>query len=161
VTATVARRTHDDAQVLRTSLLAIAGISIFGIAAELLVERHWGSLVRYVPWICLAVMASAVYALARRPTRRVVQATRALALIVMAGAGLGIALHINENYTAAPLDFRYEDTWATMSEPERWWAALSKSVGPAPTFAPAALAEVSLIVLVATRRHPALDTQLT
>lgn len=156
MTAAVAPPTHDDAHVLRTSLLAVAGISIVGIAAELLVERHWGSLVRYVPWICLAVMAWAVYVLARRPTRRVVRAARVLAVIVMAGAGLGIALHINENYTAAPLDFRYQDTWATMSEPERWWAAFSKSVGPAPTFAPAALAEVGLLVLVATRRHPAL-----
>lgn len=156
MTAAVAPPTRDDAHVLRTSLLAVAGISIVGIAAELLVERHWGSLVRYVPWICLAVMAWAVYVLARRPTRRVVRAARVLAVIVMAGAGLGIALHINENYTAAPLDFRYQDTWATMSEPERWWAAFSKSVGPAPTFAPAALAEVGLLVLVATRRHPAL-----
>lgn len=156
MTAAVAPPTRDDAHVLRTSLLAVAGISIVGIVAELLVERHWGSLVRYVPWICLAVMAWAVYALARRPTRRVVQAARVIALIVMAGAGLGIALHINENYTAAPLDFRYQDIWATMSEPERWWAAFSKSVGPAPTFAPAALAEVGLLVLVATRRHPAL-----
>lgn len=57
MTAAVAPPTHDDAHVLRTSLLAVAGISIVGIAAELLVERHWGSLVRYVPWICLAVMA--------------------------------------------------------------------------------------------------------
>ncbi len=140
------------------SLLAVAGISIIGIAAELLVERHWGSLVRYVPWVCLAVMAWAVYVLVRRPTRRAVRAVRVLALLVMAGAGLGIALHIDENYTAAPLDFRYQDAWATMPEPERWWAAFSKSVGPAPTFAPAALAEIGLLVLVATRRHPALRT---
>jgi hypothetical protein len=152
----VAPPSRDDAHFLRTSLLAVAGLSIVGIAAELLVERHWGSVVRYVPWLCLALMAWAVYLLARRPTRRVVRAARVLALVVMAGAGLGIALHINENYTAAPLDFRYQDTWATMSEPERWWAAFSKSVGPAPTFAPAALAEIGLLVLVATRRHPAL-----
>jgi hypothetical protein len=43
-----------------------------------------------------------------------------------------------------------------MSEIERWWAAFSKAVGPAPTFAPAALALVSLVLLVATQRHPAL-----
>ena len=158
--AAVSPQIRDDAHVLRMSLLAVAGVSILGIAAELLVERHWGSLVRYVPWVCLALMAWAVYALARRPTRRAVGAARVLALLVMAGAGLGIALHINENYTAAPLDFRYQDAWATMSEPQRWWAAFSKSVGPAPTFAPAALAEIGLLVLVATRRHPALRSDL-
>lgn len=156
MSAAAAAQSRDDAHVLRTSLLAVAAVSIAGIAAELLVERHWGTAVRYVPWVCLALMASAVYAIARRPTRRSVRAARLLAVLVMAGAALGIALHINENYTAAPLDFRYQDAWATMSEPERWWAAFSKSVGPAPTFAPAALAEIGLLVLVATRRHPAL-----
>jgi MYXO-CTERM domain-containing protein len=43
-----------------------------------------------------------------------------------------------------------------MSEAERWWSAFSKTVGPAPTFAPAALALVALVLLVATQRHPAL-----
>jgi hypothetical protein len=51
----------------------------------------------------------------------VIRVARVLALVVMAGAGLGIALHIHENYTAAPLEFRDQDAWATMSEPERWW----------------------------------------
>jgi hypothetical protein len=160
VRAAVAPHVHDDAHVLRTSLLAVAGLSIVGIVAELLIERHWGSLVRYVPWVCLAFMAWAVYAIARRPTGRVIRVARTLAVLVMAGAGLGIALHINENYTAAPLDFRYQDAWATMSEPQRWWAAFSKSVGPAPTFAPAALAEIGLLVLVATLRHPVLRHEL-
>ena len=35
-------------------------------------------------------------------------------------------------------------------------AAFSKAVGPAPTFAPAALALVALVLIVATQRHPAL-----
>jgi hypothetical protein len=43
-----------------------------------------------------------------------------------------------------------------MTERARWWAALVKSVGPAPTLAPAALAEASLLLLIATRGHPAL-----
>jgi hypothetical protein len=156
VSTAVATPIRDDAHVLRMSLLAVAGVSILGIAAELLVERHWGSFVRYIPWVSLAVMVWAVYVLARRPTGRAVRATRVVAVLVMALAALGIAMHINANYAAAPLDFRYQDAWATMSEPERWWAAFSKSVGPAPTFAPAALAEIGLLVLVATRRHPAL-----
>ncbi len=45
-----------------------------------------------------------------------------------------------------------------MPEAERWWAAVSKAVGPAPTFAPASLALVALVLVVATQRHPALRT---
>ncbi|CAN5230443.1 hypothetical protein BH18CHL2_BH18CHL2_06310 [soil metagenome] len=43
-----------------------------------------------------------------------------------------------------------------MSEGARWWTAFTKSVGPAPTLAPTALANVSLLLLLATRRHPGL-----
>ena len=77
-----------------------------------------------------------------------------LAGAVMVAAAVGVALHINENYVAVPLDQRYEQLWAGMSEVERWWAAFSKAVGPAPTFAPAALALVALVLIgrSATRR---------
>jgi hypothetical protein len=34
------------------------------------------------------------------------------------------------------------------------WAAATKTVGPAPTFAPGALAEAALLLLLATVRHP-------
>jgi hypothetical protein len=79
-------------------------------------------------------------------------------VLVMIAAAVGVALHVNENYLAGPLDQRYERLWDGMSEAERWWAALSKAVGPVPTFAPAALALVALVLLVATQRHPALRT---
>jgi hypothetical protein len=92
----------------------------------------------------------------RRPTAAAVRRARLLAGAVMIAAAVGVALHINENYVAGPLDQRYEQLWAGMSEIERWWAAFSKAVGPAPTFAPAALALVALVLLVATQRHPAL-----
>src|SRR6266516_1311446 len=85
----------------------------------------------------------------------VVIATCGLTAVLLVAA-VGVALHINENYVAGPLDQRYERLWATMSEGERWWSAFSKAVGPAPTFAPAALALVALLLLVATQRHTAL-----
>jgi hypothetical protein len=45
-----------------------------------------------------------------------------------------------------------------MSEGARWWAALSKTVGPAPPIAPGVLAQASLALLLSTIRHPALRT---
>jgi hypothetical protein len=146
----------DDASVLRRSLVGLVVIAISGLTAELLVERHWGTPVRMVPWFALVALAYAALLLMRRPTAAAVRRARMLAGAVMIAAAVGVALHINENYVAGPLDQRYEQLWAGMSEVERWWAAFSKAVGPAPTFAPAALALVSLVLLIATQRHPAL-----
>jgi hypothetical protein len=149
----------DDASVLRRSLVGLVIVAVCGLTAELLVERHWGTPVRLVPWFALIALAYAALLLMRRPTAAAVRRARLLAGAVMIAAAVGVALHINENYVAGPLDQRYEQLWAGMSELERWWAAFSKAVGPAPTFAPAALALVSLVLLVATQRHPALRTQ--
>jgi hypothetical protein len=146
----------DDASVLRRSLVGLVVIATCGLTAELLVERHWGTPVRLVPWFALVALAYAALLLMRRPTAAAVRRARLLAGAVMIAAAVGIALHINENYVAGPLDQRYEHLWAGMSEIERWWSAFSKAVGPAPTFAPAALALVALVLLVATQRHPAL-----
>jgi hypothetical protein len=147
---------REDAAVLRRSLVALVLVAIVGLAAELLVERHWGTPVRLVPWFCLVALAYAALLLWRRPTAAAVRRARVLGGIVMLAAVVGIALHVNENYIAGPLDQRYELIWAGMSEAERWWSAFSKAVGPAPTFAPASLALVALILVVATQRHPAL-----
>lgn len=146
----------DDASVLRRSLVGLVVIATCGLTAELLVERHWGTPIRLVPWFALVALAYAALLLIRRPNAVAVRRARLLAGAVMIAAVVGVALHINENYVAGPLDQRYEQLWVGMTEIERWWAAFSKAVGPAPTFAPAALALVSLVLLVATQRHPAL-----
>jgi hypothetical protein len=146
----------DDASVLRRSLVGLVLVAIVGLAAELLVERHWGTPIRLVPWFCLVALAYAGLLLLRRPTAAAVRRARVIAGAVMLAAVVGIGLHVNENYIAGPLDERYELLWAGMSEAERWGSAFSKAVGPAPTFAPASLALVSLILIVATQRHPAL-----
>ena len=146
----------DDASVLRRSLIGLVVIALAGLTAELLVERHWGTAIRLVPWFALVALAYGALLLMRRPTAAAVRRVRILAVAVMIAAAAGVALHINENYVAGPLDQRYERIWASMSEVERWSSAFSKAVGPAPTFAPAALALVALVLLVATQRHPAL-----
>ena len=150
--------THEDpgASALRRSVLLIAAVGILGLLAELLVERHWGTLVRYVPWLCLVALAWSVWRLWRGPSPRDIRNARTLAGGSAIAGVVGIALHINENYTAGPLDQNYSLVWDSMNEAARWWAAFTKSLGPAPTFAPAALILLALLVIVATQRHPAL-----
>ena len=148
-----------ETSVIRRSVILVTAVTIAGLAAELVIERHWGTVVRYVPWLTLAALAWAVYRLWSGPTARQIRAARTIGIAAIAAAGLGIALHIHENYTAGPLDQTYSLLWDTMNEPQRWWAAFSKSLGPAPTFAPAALALIGLLVLVATQHHPVMHAQ--
>ena len=96
----------DDASVLRRSLVGLVVIAISGLTAELLVERHWGTPVRLVPWFALVALAYAALLLMRRPTAAAVRRARMLAGGVMIAAAVGVALHINENYVAGPLDQR-------------------------------------------------------
>ena len=45
-----------------------------------------------------------------------------------------------------------------MSSVAQWWEAITGGVGPAPVLAPGVLAEISLALLIATLRHPAMVT---
>ena len=149
-------RPEDDSSALRRSVILVAAVAIAGLAAELVIERHWGTPVRFVPWIALAALGWSVWRLWRGPTARALRAARIIAAASSVAALVGIALHVTENYKAGPLDAHYSLIWDSMSELERWWAAFNKSLGPAPTFAPASLILVSLLVIVASQRHPAL-----
>ena len=70
----------------------------------------------------------------------------------------GVWEHVYANYDAGVLDFAYADTWDGLTEPTRWWLAVTKTVGPSPPLAPGALAQASLAVLIASLRHPMLRT---
>ena len=126
-----------------------------GIAVDLAADRHWTQPVQLVAWAALAATAAAALFVAW-PTRRRIQVARTLVAVVIVAAVFGIWEHVESNYDAGELDYLYTDTWADLPDSTRWWLALSKTVGPSPPFAPGALAQAALCVLLATVRHPAL-----
>jgi hypothetical protein len=142
--------------LLRRWLIALSALAAVGIALELVLLRHWDNGLELIPFISIALLGIAIGILARRPGRRAVRAVRAVATTVAASGAIGILIHIRSNYEAAPLDFRYTDSWPTTAEPIRWLLAATDTVGPSPTLAPAALTFAALALLVATLRHPAL-----
>ncbi|MDQ3699489.1 MAG: hypothetical protein M3442_01040 [Chloroflexota bacterium] len=144
------------AALLRRCLIALAALSVAGLAGDLAMLRHWQSAVQLIPWFSLGLAAVAIALLLARPSRGTVWVVRTLSLAVALSAALGVFQHVLANYESGPLDFRYTDIWGTMSEPARWWAAMIMTVGPAPPLAAAALANAALLVLIATVRHPAL-----
>jgi hypothetical protein len=119
----------------------LAVVTIAGTAIELAVDRHWGGIVRLIPWVALAALVVGLVVVDR--WHRV---ACGVAFAVALSGLFGIWEHVHENYETAPLDFRYSTRWASMSEVSRWWAAINGSVGPAPLLAPGILVLAAAMV---------------
>jgi hypothetical protein len=154
--SSVIERVDPGADLLRRGLLWLAVLGTVSTAVELALLRHWDNPLELIPFGALGVLAVAIALVARRPTGRSIVLARALAASVLVVAAVGVLVHVRANYEAAPLDFRYTDSWPTTPEPIRWLLAASDTVGPSPTLAPAAIAFMALALLLATLRHPAL-----
>lgn len=140
----------------RLALLGLSLLSIGGTAVELAMERHWKTFIQLIPWIGLGVLMAAALLVVLWPSARRVWLARALAVAVVGISAFGTWEHVDANYQSGPLDFRYSESWATMTAASRWWKAATKTVGPSPVLAPVVLAQAGLCVLLATIRHPAL-----
>jgi hypothetical protein len=129
---------------------------ILAIAFELASARHWTSAVQLVPWVALGLIASALALVAARPSRARLHAARAVGGVVLLAAVYGVIMHVKANYDAGPLDGTYGPRWDAAAAVTRVRWAFMETVGPSPALAPAALAQVALLVLLATFRHPRL-----
>ena len=141
---------------LRRGLLALAGAGIVGTAAELAITRHWESATQLIPWVALALIGAALVAVVARPRRATVLAARWTGLALTAAGTYGVIDHIASNVSAGPLDAQYGARWDSMSTIAHWWAAANGGVGPAPTLAPAILAQIGICLALATIGHHAL-----
>lgn len=154
--------THPDsgpdpaATLLRRGLLSLAVLGTAGTGLELLLLRHWDNGLELIPFVALGTLAVAIGFLVRRPNLRVVRIARAIAGTVLVTSAIGVFIHIRANYEAAPLDYRFTDSWPSTPELIRWLLAATDTVGPSPTLAPAAIGFAALAVLLATMRHPAI-----
>jgi hypothetical protein len=144
------------APLLRRGLLWLGGLTTIGIVVELLAERHWSAGSQWVAWAIVAVGVGALILAAVASSHRAVMMARILAVAVIAGSVFGIWEHIESNHEAGELDQVYSASWESLPASQQWWLAVSKTVGPSPPFAPAALAQAGVCVLLATVKHPAL-----
>lgn len=147
-------RTTETSSLLRLGLIGLALLGIAGTTIELVFLEHWDGLTQQIVWPAMLVLALALLLIVWRPTPTKVWTARVLALAVAAVAIVGIWFHVQENLGAGPLDRSFADTWDATSTPEQYWLAITGQVGPAPTLAPGALAEISFALLLATVRIP-------
>ena len=132
---------------LRLLLLALVGLSAGGLVPELLLLKHYESVWQLVPLVVLVLVLAASAVVWRRPAPRTVMTFRAImALCVLAGLA-GVVLHAKGNLEWA---LERDDTL-------RGWPLVWKILrGATPLLAPGAMAQLGLLGLVYTYRHPAL-----
>jgi hypothetical protein len=132
---------------LRQLILALVFIGIVGLEIELALLKHAESFSQLIPHATLIVgliVTAAVYLRPGKASLRVFQGVMILFLVI----GLvGVILHYRGN-----VEFALE-RYPTLSGAKLMWKALR---GATPALAPGALAQLGLLGLLYTYRHPAL-----
>lgn len=133
---------------LRRVLLLLVVVGIVGLMAELLLLEHTESFNQWIPLIVLAIGLIACAVVMFRPAPRSIRFFQwIMASFVIAGI-LGLYLHYRGN-----VEFALERN-PEMQGLRLVWKALR---GATPTLAPGALAQLGLLGLAFTYRHPALS----
>lgn len=135
-------------QGIRSLLLALVAFTAAGLVPELFLLKHYDSVWQLVPFaVLLATLVSAALAW-RRPTPGTVAAFRVVMWICVLTGIAGVVLHAKGNWEWA---LERDDTL-------RGWPLLWKILrGATPLLAPGAMAQLGLLGLVYTYRHPALE----
>jgi hypothetical protein len=136
-----------DSDRLRPLLLALLVLSMLGTAAELLLLGHFEKLAQRVPLATLGVGVLCSGAVLLRPGRRVLRLFQIVMALCVAAGLLGVSLHLQGN-----AEFERERSPSLQGVGLVW-----KSMrGATPALAPLAMAQLGLLGLAATYRHPLL-----
>lgn len=119
-----------------------------GLEAELILLEHYDSVWQWAPLALLAIAIGVGTAAWWRPTRRILMLFRTVMAMCVAAGVAGFVLHFKGN-----MEFALERDPA-LSGGALLWKVLR---GATPSLAPGALAQLGLLGLLFTYRHPALE----
>lgn len=133
---------------LRLLLLGLSTFICLMTPVELLLLNHLEKPWQWIPFAALGVLVLANVAVWRRPSAPLLRAYQGL-MAVMLGVGLlGVFFHLRQNYGLS-LELAPEAVgWGRVTETLK---------GAAPALAPGLFAQLGLLGLVFSYRHPALD----
>lgn len=123
-------------------------VGIAGVGLELVLLEHYEDPWQWAPLALLGVGLVAGGALVARPARGAVQALRALMAAYLVTGGVGVYFHLKAN-----LEFERE-LRPSMAGTELLIETLR---GAMPALAPGAMAQLGLLGLLVTFRHPSLS----
>jgi hypothetical protein len=123
---------------------------VIGVGLELVLLGHFEMAWQWTPVVLLGLGLLLGTALAIRPARPTVHAIQVLMLTYLVASGLGIYFHLKAN-----VEFERE-LRPSMGGMELIVETLT---GAMPALAPGAMAQLGLLGLLATYRHPSLDNR--
>lgn len=133
---------------IRRILLALVLLGIVGLTLELLLLEHTESATQLIPFAVLGAGLVVSVKVAMRPTARSLRLFQVVMLLFIVAGLLGLYLHLRGN-----VEFELEDDPSARGL-DLVWRSLH---GGIPLLAPAAMAQLGLLGLVFTLRHPALS----
>ncbi len=136
---------HPTAQTLRRFALALCVLGVVTTPIELVLMHHYNSKDQIMPFVFLGLAAIGILAAWFRPNARVLRGVRVLMVLVVFGSGIGILEHLKANY---------RDALRGGTSPNLIEMVLT---GFAPLLAPGILAQVGLLGLAFTYKHPAFE----
>lgn len=131
----------------RRILLALVLIGILGLLAELLLLGHFDGALQWIPLVLLAAALATTVLVAVQPSRGAIRAFQTVMALCVVGGAVGVFLHYRGN-----VEFELERD-PSLRGLALFWEAIR---GATPALAPGALAQLGLLGLAATYRHPAL-----
>jgi hypothetical protein len=136
---------------LRRFALALAAIGAVGTLLELTLIKHYASKDQVIPYVLLGLSALGVIAVTVRPTALVLRVFQVVMVVTILGSGIGMLEHLKVNARNAGA-ITDNDRFPTTPS-----AILAGVNGFAPLLAPGVLAQVGLLGLAFTYRHPNLQ----
>lgn len=132
---------------IRRLLFVLVALGILGLIAELVLLEHYEEWQQWLPLAGLGVGLLALVAMIVRPARSTVRVFQVVMTTFVMLGGVGVYLHLAGN-----VEFELEMA-PDLDGGALLWSALR---GATPALAPGALAQVGLLGLIASIRHPAL-----
>ena len=131
-------------------ILGIVFLGIVGLLLELLLLEHFDSWTQWIPLVGLGLGLATSMAVARRPTKSAMRAFQIVMAIFVITGLVGLVLHLKGNVE-----------WALERDPDLGgWQLIWKALrGATPALAPGALAQLGLLGLAWSYRHPAMDPE--
>jgi hypothetical protein len=132
---------------LRRILLGITLLTVLGLVTELSLLDHRDSAIQWTPYVVLVIALASTIQVAVRPTRMVLRVFQGVMVLQIVAGLAGLAFHYKGN-----VEFELERD-ESLRGLKLFWEAIR---GATPTLAPGALAQLGLVGLAFTYRHPAL-----